>query len=493
MSISPDTILPILTLATTAGVILYEYNRTDDLVTPLHLAWGFFGFFFLISYVYTGAYGTDSQLHPFATPDTTATTALSHLFLAFTFLTLGYYSPLPRALGDLTVKQLPDQVLPPQAGRAVGLALFIVGLLSTAIFIVKNGGLSELLAARNVWVFRTATGSLRYWLGLQIGLFAGLALYLSGARNTPWHFPAYGLGITTAIVFFAMHTRMRVVLALLLIGLYAWYADPRVQPRSMVAIGIGALLALGLFRPVEMLLQGESVERALLYVHGYLTIEPGGMFVYPDYFQGYMALVEGVPDRVGYQWGRTLLAVPWLPFELFEQMRALATDPTELTEIAVYGYDRPDTGVIASGFGVIYVNFSLPGLFLAASVYGVLFRWAYVVWQQAADRVMVGAMYFITMYYFFIMLAKTPIVFNVLLVLAVLRGLWFVIDFVPHAPFRSAWRGSHTHRLQRYPIGTGATIKEAWERSVTRRFIRQFSRAWTDSRLRSIVNHIHRR
>lgn len=493
MSISWGTILPILTLATTACIILYEYNRTDDLVTPLHLAWGFFGFFFLISYVYTGAHGTDSQLHPFATPDTTATTALSHLFLAFTFLTLGYYSPLSRALGDLTVKQLPDKELPPRAARALGLGLYVVGLLSTAIFIAKNGGVSELLAARNVWVFRTATGSLRYWLGLQIGLFAGLALYLSGARNTPRHFPAYGLSITTAVVFFALHTRMRIVFSVLLIGLYAWYADPRITPHRLVAIGVAALMALGLFRPVEMLLQGESVERALRYVHGYLTIEPGGMFLYPDYFQGYMALVEGIPGRVGYQWGRTLLAVPWLPFELFEQMRTLATDPTELTEIAVYGYDRPDTGVIASGFGVMYMNFSLPGLFLAASVYGVLFRWAYVVWQQAGDRVMVGAMYFITMYYFFIMLAKTPIIYNVLLVLAVLRGLWFVIDLVPHSPFRSAWQSSHTLRLQRYLIRIGITIKEAWERSVTRRFMRHFPRAWTNSRVKSVVNRIHQR
>lgn len=487
MVVSPGSLLPALALAATVGIILYEYHRTGDFVTPLHLAWGFFGFFFLLSYVYTGAYGADSQLHPFATPDATATEALAHLLLAFVALTIGYYSPAPRFLGGVTVRQLPDRDLTPTAARLIGLALFIVGLLAAAAFVAKNGGLAEMLAARNIFVFRTATGSLRYWLLLQLGLFAGLALYLSGARFSSSHLPAYSLGVVTIVVFFAMHTRMRVIFGVLLLGLYAWYADSRVTLRRLVALGVVCFLALGLFRPIEMLLQGHPPERAFAYIYGYLTVEPGGMFVYPDYFQGYMALLEGVPTLVSLQYGRTLVAVPWLPFELFEQMRAVATDPTELTEIAVYGYDRPDTGIIPSGFGVLYVNFHLPGVLIGAAVYGVMYRWAYVVWRQTGDRVMVGALYFVTMYYFFLMMAKTPIMYNVFIVLVALRGLWFVADIVPHAPFRAAWRDSQSNHVVNTVAGVRESLRAEWKASKTRRYLARIGCAWEGSVTKTAV------
>lgn len=496
MDIFADLVLSSLTILTTASVILFEYRRTKDLVTPLHLAWVFFGYFFLISYFYMGVYGSDAQLHPFDTPEATAITALFQLFVGFCFLTLGYYSSLPHSLASRTVKQLPKEDLSPRLARVIGLTLFALGFVSTVVFITKNGGIRKLLSARNIFVFRVANNSLRYWLGLQIGLFTGLALYFSGARYTSRHFRAYILGGFTVALFFVMHTRMRALFGVLLIGLYAWYVDDRVTVHRLVIIGAISLFALGLFRPIEMMLQGYPIDRVLQVIYGYIFIEPGGLFVYPDYFQAYMALIEGVPSRVPFQWGRTLIGVPWLPFNLFEQMRAMATDPTELTEIAVYGYDRPDTGVIAGGFGVLYLNFSLPGVFLGATVIGIVFRWAYIVWRQTGKNIMVGALYFAVMYYFFIMLAKKPIVFNVLLVLMALLGTWFIGVFARHGTVQSVWKKSQSRRLWRSTFQSYSTLKDpfllylkqSWKRSIARAFVLRVLRIWKQSTVHLVIS-----
>lgn len=480
-----EALLTVLATLVTVGVIVAEYRRTNDLLTPLHLAWGFFGFFYLLSFLHIVRLGNDVYLHPFSDPQTTAITTLFHLFSATVALTIGYYSSLGNRGGKFTARQLPKTDLSPRSGRRLGIALFTVGLAATAIFVWKNGGPSELLAAPNVFVFRTAPNSLRYWLLLQIGLFAGLSLYLSAARFNNHHRLPYLLCLFLTGLFFIMHSRARAVFAVILLGLYAWYADDRVTMPRLIGLGVASLAGFAVFRPIEMVLQGDSLSRAVSLLHYYIFVETGGAFLYTDYFQGYMALVEGVPQRVPFQWGRTFISVPWLQFGLFTEMRGAASDPMRITELAVYGYNRPNIATTANGFGVLYMNFSFWGLLLGATVYGVVFRMVYTVWQQTQSSVFIGAIYFVTIYYFYMILSGGPLAYNVLLVLLVLRVLWLVVNVRPKSILETMWEDLNTGVFSSLLEVLGAK----WEHSKTESILTKVRIAWQRSAAQRIMNN----
>lgn len=480
---------------TTVAVSYAEYRRTGDLVTPLHLAWYFFAFFFLSSYLVVVQTGATNSLHPFDAPISSARVSLLHLFGAMVVLTLGYYRQFPVRLGQKTVDQLPERRVSPRIARLLGLTLLGAGGLSVAVFVEINGGLAAMLEARNVFAFRTAPDSLRWWLGLQIGLFGGLALYLSGARHTDGHLLAYGLCLAVGGLFFVMHTRSRALFAVLLLFVYAWHADDRITVSRLLLAGATVVGLFVLFRPVEMVLQGRSLSHALAYLEYYTVENPGGGFFYTDFFQGYMGLVEGVPDRVPYQWGRTFVGVPWVPGTFFDGLRRVAPDPWVLTEVAIYGYDRPNTGTAASGFGALLLNFTVYGMLVASFVLGGVLRWSNEVWKRAGADVFVGALYFVLLYGLLIALMGTLLPYNVLLILLVLRGVWGILEFVPDGRLDVAVDASAVKRFLTRVWKVGEAVKMTsvrWTRQaraydVARRVLGRLQTAYRRSRLSGTV------
>jgi oligosaccharide repeat unit polymerase len=364
-------------------IILREYK--GDLFNPIIIVSIYFTVYFVIS---ASVIVSANAFHSPHIEDTTflASKALLYVILALLFIYIGYKSNL----GNILKIQFPVLIPDWNTKRALIYIIFffIVGLLSYWLLIHLNGGFYNYIThIGNRTRLVQGKGHIRVAIDLiPVSMIIGYILYIDNNKTFLRTVFLFFLIISFIITGLTLGDRAPIIhtfFSLLFIKNYLVNKNIRLRTFAIIAlIAIPFLIFTGALRQSSFSIKNiddlHETSSSIKFNKSSLV----GLFSRSfDSFDTLMALIERVPDKYDFYWGRTYLRMPLalIPRAIYPSKPAGAA--FEISYI-IWGIgfhnstdlDDPQSASSINMIHELYLNFSLPGIIFGCFIYGVLLK-----------------------------------------------------------------------------------------------------------------------
>ena len=389
-------ILVVILLA--AFVLLYtvclrKSAKKFDLFEPIN----FFTLIFIVNFIIRPLFIIANNYHTsFINEQSTKaliTLALLYCAVAFSSFIIGYHIPL----GTHLARKLPIPSDNWNNTKVKMIVIFysVIGILCYILYMRFRGGLFSFLT--NMIVLRGTEESMGYiiWgaIHLEIAAFIGWVYYTFKQKNR-WIILLHCISIILLFATFGARAKILfILLSLMITGYYVRGKNIKVISVSLMLIfTIFFIVFFGTFRSVG-LEEGMKFESYQTLPSGFIERLMSDFTV----FDHFLTILEGVPSRLNYQYGKTFFSI----FLHFIPRFLLPDKPVG----AGYLFRERLTNTFRGGRGLsiigeLYVNFHVAGIITGMLLFGIFSKmiYAYLTFNQHNKGVIL--IYTITLIYF---------------------------------------------------------------------------------------------
>jgi oligosaccharide repeat unit polymerase len=243
----------------------------------------------------------------------------------------------------------------------LGVAGFVVGLVSYCYYVLVNGGFVRLVTVTPRTAFQTVPNTGRFEVLGEAGVYAGMIVTLVGLRGRierrtlsrrAWMGVALVCAVALAVAI-SIRSRMNIAIIGGFLLLY-FHGMDRVSERT-IAGAAGTLVVFGLgFTFIEGVVATGAVSLGRL-------VQP---FISTIRLEIIMETMQRVPDHYPFQWGGTWLHMLPVVFEWFPRRMG------NQLEFIVFGTTRPTYTAPAMYIAALWLNFGLVGVLVGSGIYG---------------------------------------------------------------------------------------------------------------------------
>ncbi|MDV7144305.1 O-antigen polymerase [Tropicimonas sp. TH_r6] len=284
-------------------------------------------------------------------------------------------------LGFLTVRpiSLPLPTFAAPALPALKTAIILgISLVALTVLARELGGLDRLLLqrglARDNWVDVDLGG--RHWHFLA-GLGVNACLVWLAFAPDKWRSPDFiVMFLLSLVISFATTGSRSVLLVPIIMAGAIWCLDRRRFPylatASFLFLGLFVVGIGGQFREISRGASSVNIEDLDTSIGGQVVRGAENIFRYGTEFDGFLAILANVPDKMPLLYGESYLSVAFvaipsvlLPFEKPEAGGRIVSERL---------FDIPNSGVPPGNIGEAYMNLHVPGVVLVMFAFGAVMK-----------------------------------------------------------------------------------------------------------------------
>lgn len=304
---------------------------------------------------------------------------------SYVAVAIGYHLPLYRTTPKLVLARHDEYDA--RLASMIGLALWAVGTAAFVALFVFAGGAAVILRGEGGLQRTEFSFGLGWWYWLMLGMVSGGAVYFAAQASRRSLFAwvhAWPL-IGAFLLLLLLQGRHRAIMPIMvMLAISNYLIRPIRLPRLLVYGTVGLALAI-----VMNVARSPAFRGTFFSDPVYFTVEvlknfeedakgelAGGIGRVDEV----MLVVDHVPDRMPYDWGKSL-TLPLNPF-----FRLIGRDYLQSDNIGnrLYDISRPDmrdspyrTGILPSIVGEMRTNFPFPLCLLPMLAFGMLMRFVY--------------------------------------------------------------------------------------------------------------------